>query len=547
MMLLVWSTIFASALAAIRLDVVRKPRVRKLNPERISPRATIYESLLNNITAGSYIASVTVGTPPQRVDLIVDTGSSDTWLLDSTADLCTRPSLQRFYADGCTTPFTSQNSSTIITDTFDDSAEFSISYADGSGAAGSFISDLFTIGNITLRAQLGLAYNTSITTGILGLGYTANEANGPFLVYPTILDLLVSSKFIPTSAYSLYLNDLSSSSGSILLGGIDTAKFYGNLTIIPAIPKSFANGTAFYSQFAVPLTELSITAQNGSITHLPISAEPVILDSGTTITYLPPSLTTPLFASLGAIDDTHSSGDVFIDCQLLKTSPNLTINYHFSSSTTPTIKVPLRELIFDFANPTFTLPANYQLPQNLPFSNPCGFGIQEGEEGSYLLGDTFLRSAYAVFDLETNEVGLAQTKFGQGAEGRVREFESGETGIESVRGVLVTDTAGVSATSKMTGMSSSSTVGVSVTPKTTGISGSSAVTVSTVESVTGCVTILGGATGGGSGCGTGALPPATSTGKSEAVSLSMSWRLEHLWTFVVVLGGMMLGGGFVMV
>jgi hypothetical protein len=412
---------------------------------------------------------------------------------------------------------TSHNSSTISTDVFAGSTNFSITNADGSGAAGAFITDLLTIGNVTLRTQMGLAYKTSTTTGMLGLGYTVNEGSGPFLTYPTILDLLVNSNSISTSAYSLYLDELSPSTGSILLGGIDTAKFYGNLTIVPTVPKSFANGTAFFAQFTVPLMGLSITAQNGSSTHLPIPAEPVVLDSGTTITYLPSSLTTPLFASLGAVDDTQSSGDVFIDCQLLHTSPNITINFHFSTSSTPTIKVPLRELIFDFGKPEFALPANYQLPQDLPFSNQCGFGIQKGVEGGYLLGDTFLRSAYAVFDLGANEVGLAQTRFEQGEQGRVREFESGETGIVSVTGVCVTST-----------------------------DEATTVASSDVESVTGCVTILGGASESGSGCATGALPPATSQGKSEAVLISRIWGLEYIWAFVVVIGGMMLGGGLVM-
>ncbi|PQE15041.1 aspartic-type endopeptidase protein [Rutstroemia sp. NJR-2017a BVV2] len=424
----------------------------------------------------------------------------------------------QMYAD--TIVVASKDSSTISTSLYAGPADFSITCADGSEASGAFITDLFTIGNITLRTQMGLAYNTSTTTGILGLGYTSFEASGPYLIYPTILDLLVSSNSIPTSAYSLYLDELSSSTGSILLGGIDTAKFYGNLTIIPTVFKSYPNGTTLFTQFAVPLMERSITAQSGSTTHLPMPAEPVTLDAGTTISYLPASLTTPLFAFLGAIDDTPSSGDVFIDCQLLHTAPNITINFHFTTSSTPTIKVLLRELIFDFGKPGFKPPENYQLPQDLPFSNPCEFGIQTGVEGGYLLGNTFLRSAYAVFYLDANEVGLAQARFGQGEQGRLTEFESGEAGIASVTGVPVTST-----------------------------SEASTVSSSDVESVTGCVTSFGGASASasGSGCATGALPPATRKGKSGAVLMSRRSRWEYVCTSIVIIAGTMLGGGLIMV
>jgi hypothetical protein len=40
----------------------------------------------------------------------------------------------------------------------------------------------------------------------------------------------------------------------------------------------------------------------------------------------------------------------------------------------------------------------------------CEFGIQN-ITGTYLLGDTFLRSAYVVYDLINNEIGIAATDF----------------------------------------------------------------------------------------------------------------------------------------
>lgn len=53
---------------------------------------TITESLVNNVTAGSYIATVHVGTPPQTMSLVLDTGSSDVWVVSSTADVCQQDS-----------------------------------------------------------------------------------------------------------------------------------------------------------------------------------------------------------------------------------------------------------------------------------------------------------------------------------------------------------------------------------------------------------------------------------------------------------------------
>jgi hypothetical protein len=41
----------------------------------------------------------------------------------------------------------------------------------------------------------------------------------------------------------------------------------------------------------------------------------------------------------------------------------------------------------------------------------CQLGIQPAGEDPTLFGDTFLRSAYAVYDLENNKIALAQTDF----------------------------------------------------------------------------------------------------------------------------------------
>jgi hypothetical protein len=49
---------------------------------------TYTETITNNISYGGYFASISVGTPSQIQDVLLDTGSSDTWLLNSDASLC---------------------------------------------------------------------------------------------------------------------------------------------------------------------------------------------------------------------------------------------------------------------------------------------------------------------------------------------------------------------------------------------------------------------------------------------------------------------------
>jgi len=79
----------------------KSTQTAKLRNRDLSPRSSITEALFNNITGGDYLATVSVGTPPQVISLAIDTGSSDVWLLAKTADLCTDPTYQAYYHDGC--------------------------------------------------------------------------------------------------------------------------------------------------------------------------------------------------------------------------------------------------------------------------------------------------------------------------------------------------------------------------------------------------------------------------------------------------------------
>jgi hypothetical protein len=97
LLLLLFLSSYAFAANVIQLSISRG--VPQGGPLRrnvgLSTRAVLLEGLLNNQT--SYLADVEVGTPPQTVSLITDTGSSDIWLLDKTADQCNNAAIAKMY------------------------------------------------------------------------------------------------------------------------------------------------------------------------------------------------------------------------------------------------------------------------------------------------------------------------------------------------------------------------------------------------------------------------------------------------------------------
>lgn len=97
-MLAVGST--AGLAAAQRVVSMGIGKTKQLPPlhKRADP---ILQQLHNNLTGGGYYAEVSIGTPGQTVSLVLDTGSSDVWVLDSDANLCTSARLQESLGGGC--------------------------------------------------------------------------------------------------------------------------------------------------------------------------------------------------------------------------------------------------------------------------------------------------------------------------------------------------------------------------------------------------------------------------------------------------------------
>lgn len=286
---------------------------------------------------------------------------------------------------------------------------FQIQYLDGSTASGDYVTDHFEIGDTVIESlQMGLANQTASGTGVLGIGFTANEAAET--MYPNLVDQMVAQDFIPTKAYSLYLNDYQSSTGSILFGGVDTEKFIGGLTVIPILPDA---QTQNFTSFTVGMTAVSYSFPNGTTGNASLQGGSLdaVLDSGTTLSYFPDNVATPLFEALGAY--TYSSlgsvGLTLIECGLATSGMELTFRFNDSVS----IVVPADEVVIDALSPVQGV-----MPPEIPLEDPCLFGIQNSgdslpSEGARqidfaLLGDTFLRSAYVVYDLDNNEIAMAQ-------------------------------------------------------------------------------------------------------------------------------------------
>lgn len=358
---------------------------------------------------------------------------------------------------------------------------------------------------------MGLASTTTIGTGIMGIGYTDNEANvatGNGTVYPNLPVTMVNQGLINSVAYSLWLNDLQSSTGSVLFGGVDTGKYTGDLISVDIYPSS---GNVITS-FTVAWTSLSATSSSGTDQLTPSNfAEPAILDSGTTITLLPNDVAAMVFEELGATVD-NQLGAVVVPCSLAENSG--TLNYQFGGSGGPTIKIPMNELVLPLVL------TNGRVPTYSNGQTACQLGIEAAGSDPTLLGDTFLRSAYAVYDLQNNKIALAQTDFNS-TTSHVVAFASAGAAIPSA----TTASNQAEVTQTATGV-----------PKVG--------TITEISGQTETVTYNPTATGLSAASGFGTVSTATSTKKSAAGSgpEPFAWSRVVVGGVTVALVG--LGGGF---
>ena len=375
-----------------------------------------------------YLINVTVGTPSQEFSLQLDTGSSDLWIPSADSDICSYASYYCVYG-----AFNSNDSSTFQED--QDFGQFSISYVDGTAIDGIYFNDTLNIDNTKITdATMALALVASSDQGIMGVGFRENESStspsrpdqglGPAFTYPTVLDNLVSQNLIKSRTYALWLDDLSDNTGTILFGGVDTEKYTGPLISLP-IQNDFQSGSR--TSFTVAWTNFSVNTGSTILNYAPSSPQPAILDSGTSLTYLPDNIVEQLFTGFGITTD-PSIGNVVPCTQIAN---NYTFTYTFGGANGPSISVPLSEILFPLVDTDYqpytgtTNPSDPQL---------CQFGIDNAGSGPILLGDTVLRSAYVVYDLENFQIGLAQTNFRASAseDGDQISVISGSAGIPGV-------------------------------------------------------------------------------------------------------------------
>ncbi|ORY70443.1 aspergillopepsin-F [Pseudomassariella vexata] len=237
-----------------------------------------------------YLSPVDIGG--QTLNLDFDSGSSDLWVFSS--QLSTAATTGHTVYD----PNKSQSFALI------QGATFSISYGDGSGAAGNVGTDTVNLGGATVTKQaveLATAVSQSFVedtnnNGLLGLAFSKLNTVKP-AQQKTFFD-----NVMPSLAEPVFTADLKKAAvGSYEFGRVDAAKFTGAMTFVPV------NTTQGFWQF----TSEKFAVGTGAV-QTSVAGSQAIADTGTTLILAEPAVARAYYAQVpNAVNDAQAGGFVF--------------------------------------------------------------------------------------------------------------------------------------------------------------------------------------------------------------------------------------------
>jgi hypothetical protein len=203
--------------------------------------------------------------------------------------------------------------------------------------------------------------------------------------YPNWPVRLYQEGAIESTAYSFYMDDFKATTGSLVFGGLDTAKYKGQMYTVPI--QSFPGYG--YVEFLVNAT---VAARDGSESEIFGG----ILDTGTSLTYLPPPIVQDLADQLGAQWNDTLQAYTFAE----QPCRDDYLTYSFSGAK---IRVKAEELTMPLQD-LYSGATGDNTPIFTVFPNTQTMNIT-------LLGDSFIRSAYVVYDLQNGQIGIAQSRW----------------------------------------------------------------------------------------------------------------------------------------
>ncbi|KAI7736029.1 hypothetical protein M8C21_033550 [Ambrosia artemisiifolia] len=365
--------------------------LQKSDPPRPNARMALHDDLLLN---GYYTTRLWIGSPPQRFALIVDTGSTVTYVPCSTCQHCGRHQDPRFDPESSSTYKPVKCNADCSCDNNREQCIYERQYAEMSSSSGVLGEDIVSFGNQSdlspQRAVFGCENRetgdlySQHADGIMGLG------RGDL----SIVDQLVDGGVISNS-FSLCYGGMDVGGGAMVLGRISPP---ADMVYSRSDPRR----SPYYN---IALKELHVAGK-----RLPIKASVfdgkhgTILDSGTTYAYLPEAafvaFKNAIMKELHGVHQIKGPDPSYNDICFSGAGSDVSQ----LSKTFPSV-----EMVFGKGKKLSLSPENYLFRHSKVRGAYCLGVFQNGKDPTTLLGGIIVRNTFVMYDREHEKIGFWKT------------------------------------------------------------------------------------------------------------------------------------------
>ncbi|EJU04396.1 acid protease [Dacryopinax primogenitus] len=318
----------------------------------------------------TYTMQVQVGTNKQSFNLLIDTGSSNTWV-------------------GAATKYKPSSSSKSTGDSI------TVSYGSGMFKGKEYL-DTVSLGNGLVINQQSIGVATSSqgfegVDGIIGIGPAdlTEDTVSRTTTVPTVTDNLLSQGSIAQEVIGIYYAPTTENgaiNGELTFGGVDTSKTTGAINYVP-ITETQPAGQYWGINQTISLGSTELLSAAG------------IVDTGTTLVLLATDVFDQYMQAIPGATIDQNSG--LLEIPASQVNSLQTLNFQIGGVTYP---FTAKDQVLDQALNTFyggNASAFYSVVSDL--GSPSGQGLD------FINGYLFLERFYSVYDTTNNQVGFATT------------------------------------------------------------------------------------------------------------------------------------------
>lgn len=352
-------------------------------------RALVTVSTTNQASDTSYFATISVGTPPQQYNVVLDTGSADLWISGSSCLRCAAATT------GAT--FNPSSSSTFTTA----SGTLSVQYGSGS-AQGTLGTDVVSLGGFQVPQQkFGVAqtvtnnFLTGNLSGLMGLGFQNLASTGavPWWIQASSSWTNPQMSFYLTRFRDTTNGQTDQPGGQFTMGGTNSSLYNGSINFISLVKAQY---------WTIPMTALGTTT--GSPITLSGSNQNAVIDTGTTLIGGPASVLDTFYAQIPGSARGSQIESSLQDYYVIPCNTNVQATLTFGGQT---YTMDASDLIGGTVSSSYCLGSFFVIDLTSGTQPVPGTTTQVP---TWIVGSAFLKNVYSVFQSNPAAVGFATLK-----------------------------------------------------------------------------------------------------------------------------------------